>query len=211
MPPIGVQLSTPSCRGLSGAKRPEGKHGAGVRHGTTFDRRRNERSASVYHCGFPLGTAPCQRRRRLCGREHSSDSHRLGVAETRRRPDSAETISDMGPAPHRENAPGVSRGGGTGGSGNVAVAVSEIGSTPEGHRPAGRWRRATHRGQTAMAVARARFCLTDRPGFNPRGIPAGHDSSSSGSTHRITWLDQWGYSFVSPPCHPGAARFFGLR
>ena len=46
-----------------------------------------------------------------------------------------------------------------------------------------------------------RLCLTDPQDVDPRGIPAGRVGFNS--------LYRGGYSFVSPPCHPGAARIFG--
>ena len=42
----------------------------------------------------------------------------------------------------------------------------------------------------------SRLCLTERPGFNPHGIPAGGVRFNSPS--------RCGFNFVSPPCQPGA-------
>jgi hypothetical protein len=57
---------------------------------------------------------------------------------------------------------------------------------------------------SVVLVLAARLCLTDPPGFNPHAIPAGHDQTLPGSTRWIAWLNQLGYSLVSPPSHPGA-------
>jgi hypothetical protein len=46
-----------------------------------------------------------------------------------------------------------------------------------------------------------RFCLTDPPGFDPPGIPAGGVGFDS--------LYRCGYSVVSPPCLPGAGSDLG--
>jgi hypothetical protein len=46
-----------------------------------------------------------------------------------------------------------------------------------------------------------RFCLTDPPGFDPPGIPAG--GVGFDSPYRC------GYSVVSPPCLPGAGSDLG--
>ena len=59
--------------------------------------------------------------------------------------------------------------------------------------------RATH--LQAHASTGSRLCLTDPPGFNPHGIPAGGVGFNS--------LYRCGYSFVSPPCQPGADADFG--
>ena len=61
--------------------------------------------------------------------------------------------------------------------------------------------RATH--LQAHASTGSRLCLTDPPGFNPHGIPAGGVGFNS--------LHRCGYSFVSPPSHPGADADFKAR
>ena len=53
----------------------------------------------------------------------------------------------------------------------------------------------------AAAAECTRFCLTDTPGFNPPGIPAG--GVGFDSPYRC------GYGFVSPSRHPGAKTDLG--
>jgi error-prone DNA polymerase len=59
--------------------------------------------------------------------------------------------------------------------------------------------RATH--LRAHSSIGSRLCLTDSPGFNPHGIPAG--GVGFNSPYRC------GYDFVSPPSHPGADAALG--
>ncbi len=62
-------------------------------------------------------------------------------------------------------------------------------------------RRFAAESNSRCSVRGARLCLTDPLDVDPRGIPAGGVGFNS--------LYRCGYSFVSPPCHPGAARIFG--